>query len=411
MLSTVPVAARASADAGVNTAGDGFVFTAGRQFYQADGQPFFIKGINLGNWLMPEGYMFKFQKAKSPQRIYARIEDILGPADAAAFWTTFRDRYVTREDIFFIAEAGFNTVRVPLHWNLFVRTREDGRVEFDGVGYTLVDRLIAWCREAGLSVILDLHAAPGGQTGVNHDDGPGYPLLFYRRDLQDLTVALWRTLATRYANEPTVLGYELLNEPIAPYHDTAYLNSRLEPFYRRLVAEIRAVDPRHVIFLSGAEWSTRFDVFGPPFAPNVAYAYHKFWSSPTREAIQEYLNFSFRYDVPIMLGESGEAENTWVRAFRELHERNDIGWCFWTYKNLDTAPTVVSIRRPAGWDAVIDVVDDNDGLWGGAEAASASMRATARAALAEYLDAIRLPNARVNAGYLTALGLRLPPTR
>ena len=61
-----------------------------------------------------------------------------------------------------------------------------------GEGWALLDRVLGWVREAGLYAIVDLHAAPGGQTGINHDDGPGYPLMFYVPRDRDLTVKLWR---------------------------------------------------------------------------------------------------------------------------------------------------------------------------------------------------------------------------
>jgi hypothetical protein len=40
------------------------VTTRGREFVAPDGRPLFLKGINLGNWLLPEGYMFKFKNCK-----------------------------------------------------------------------------------------------------------------------------------------------------------------------------------------------------------------------------------------------------------------------------------------------------------------------------------------------------------
>ena len=98
----------------------GFVATSGRQFLAADGQALLLKGINLGNWLVPEGYMFGFEVARSPRAIYATFERLLGPDQSAAFWRTFRENFIRREDIDFIAAAGFNTVRVPLHYAMFV---------------------------------------------------------------------------------------------------------------------------------------------------------------------------------------------------------------------------------------------------------------------------------------------------
>ena len=95
-----------------------------------------------------------------------------------------------------------------------------------------------------------------------------------------------------------ILGFDLLNEPIAPYHDVSLLNGRLEPFYKRLTQAIRAVDPGRIVLLNGSEWSANFEVFGPPFAPNLAYTYHSFWSSTERDSIQRHLNFAALYEVP-----------------------------------------------------------------------------------------------------------------
>src|SRR5215475_5557259 len=88
----------------------------GKTFVAPDGRPLFIKGINLGNWLMSEGYMFKFEVAKAPRQIYGAFERLLGPQGAKAFWTTYRDTYIREDDIRFIKSAGFNTVRIPLHY-------------------------------------------------------------------------------------------------------------------------------------------------------------------------------------------------------------------------------------------------------------------------------------------------------
>jgi len=264
----------------------GYIHAEGKQLVDANGDRFAIKGINLGNWLVPEGYMFKFTRARAPGEIASVIETLVGSQQASRFWTQFRDQYITDQDIRFIKAAGFNTVRVPLHWRLFVETSDGGPHRFEGPGWRLLDRLVEWCRDSGLRVIVDLHAAPGGQTGVNHDDGPGYPLMFYVPRDRQVTVALWRELAAHYRDEPIILGYDLLNEPISPYSDMTYLNPRLEPFYREVVAAIRSVDPNHVVLLAGAQWSTNFGVFDRPFDTNAVYTFHKFWARPTRDSLQ-----------------------------------------------------------------------------------------------------------------------------
>jgi hypothetical protein len=373
------------------------VQTEGKRFIARDGSVLQIKGISLGNWLMPEGYMFKFEVAKSPRQIYGAFARLLGPERAAAFWATYRDSYIREEDIRFIKSVGFNTVRIPLHYALFMR--DDGTMA--GEGWALLDRVLGWCRTAGLYAIVDLHAAPGGQTGINHDDGPGYPLMFYVPRDRDLTVRLWQAIAKRYAGDPTILGYDLLNEPIAPYHDTATLNPRLEPFYKRVTAAIRAVDPGRIAILAAGQWSSSFDMFGAPFAPNLAYTYHSFWASTRRDSIQRHLNFSNRYNVPLFLGETGELTDEWNAEFRKLHEAHGIGWSFWTYKNLDTSSTAVSIRRPDGWNEIVAFADGRTQV--------KPPDALIEKATAQYLDGLGLSQATIRWSYLASLGLRGAP--
>ncbi len=381
----------------VPAAAETLVRIEGKNFIAPDGSTLHLKGISLGNWLMPEGYMFKFEVAKAPRQIYAAFDRLLGAERAAQFWKRFRDAYIGRDDIRFIKSAGFNMVRIPLHYRLFMT--DDGTMT--GEGWALLDRVLGWVREAKLYAILDLHAAPGGQTGINHDDGPGYPLMFYVPRDRALTVKLWRTIAERYRGDPAILGYDILNEPIAPYHDTATLNPRLEPFYKEATAAIRAVDPGRIVFLAGGQWSSSFDMFGPPFTENLAYTYHSFWASTKRDSIQRHLNFANRYNVPLFLGETGELTDAWNEGFRKLHEKHGVGWSFWTYKNLDTPSTVVSIPRPDGWNEIVAFAD-------GRRSDKPSDELITRA-MAQYLDGMRLANSTVRWSYLASLGLKGAP--
>lgn len=380
-----------------------FVTTRGREFIGVDGKPLVLRGIGLGNWLLPEGYMFKFKVANSPRLIHTLVNQLIGEDESRRFWATYRERYITADDINFIKEAGFNSIRVAFNYRLFVDEGDPARLE--GPGYELLDRLVGWCRDRHLLVVLDMHAAPGGQTGDNIDDSWGFPFLFDSPESQDLTVRIWRKLAARYSNEPAVLGYDLLNEPIAPYFDTARLNPTLEPLYRKIVAGIREVDRNHIVFLGGAQWNTNFSIFGPPFDDKLAYTFHKYWFDVKPEAIQEYVDFSRKYNVPIWLGESGENTDEWVASFRTLLERNGIGWCFWPYKKMDATSSVVSINRPADWDAIVAFAERPRVSFEEVRKTRPSKETVDRA-LADYLRNIEFGNCRVNTEYLRALGLR-----
>jgi endoglucanase len=380
-----------------------FVTTRGKDLVSTDGKTLQLKGINLGNWLLPEGYMFKFKTANSPRLIQTVINELVGEDEGQRFWKKYRDNYVTQDDIRFIKQSGFNSVRVPFNYRLFVS--ESAPTKLEGEGYRRLDDVVGWCRKENLYVILDMHAAPGGQTGDNIDDSWGYPFLFESTESQDLTVNIWRKIAARYRNEPTVIGFDLLNEPIAHYFDDAKLNSTLEPLYRKIVGSIREVDRNQLIFLGGAQWDTNFKVFGPPFDAKLVYTFHKYWMEVNKAAIQEYLDFRDKYNVPVWMGESGENTDEWIRSFRTLLEANNIGWCFWPYKKLEATSCVASINSPAHWDTIV-------GFANGPRTTFEEVRKHRPAkervqkALSDYLERVKFANCRINQGYLKALGLR-----
>jgi endoglucanase len=380
-----------------------FVMTRGKDLIAMDGKPLLLKGINLGNWLLPEGYMFKFKNANSPRRIQTVINELVGEDEGRRFWKTYHQNYITLEDIRFIKQSGFNSVRVPFNYRLFVSDAAPTKLE--GEGYQLLDHVVAWCRKEKLYVILDMHAAPGGQTGDNIDDSWGYPFLFESAESQDLIVNIWRKIAARFRNEPTVIGFDLLNEPIAHHFDVANLNPKLEPLYRKIVAGIREVNRNQLIFLGGAQWDTNFKVFGPPFDAKLVYTFHKYWMEVNKGAIQDYLDFRDKYNVPVWMGESGENTDEWISSFRKLLEANNIGWCFWPYKKMEATSCVVSINSPAEWDTIVGFAE-------GPRTTFEELRKhrppkeKVQKALSDYLERMKFANCRVNNGYLQGLGLR-----
>ena len=344
--------------------------------------------------------MFKFKTTNSPRLIQTMINQLVGEDEARRFWKSYHDNYITRDDIHLIKQSGFNSVRVPFNYRLFVSNDEPAKLE--GEGYELLDRVVKWCKAEGVYVILDMHAAPGGQTGDNIDDSFGYPFLFESSDSQALTASIWQKIAARFRDEPIVLGYDLLNEPIATHFDANYFNPKLEPLYRRVVAQVRTVDKNHIIFLGGAQWDNNFKVFGPPFDNKLAYTFHKYWFTVNQSAIQEYVDFRDKYEVPIWMGESGENTDEWISSYRTLLEHNDVGWCFWPYKKMDATSCVTSINRPTDWDVIISYAESPRTTFEEVRKARPA-KEKIKAALEGYLENIKLKNCRINQGYLNAL--------
>jgi endoglucanase len=382
---------------------NGFVSTKGKEIVTADGNPILLKGINLGNWLVPEGYMFKFGDVSSPRLIHDFFNQLIGPEAANKFWKDFRKNYITKKDIEFIKASGFNSVRVPFNFRLFAY--EDNPDIFLEEGFVHLDNVISWCRDEGIYVILDMHCAPGGQTGDNIDDSYGYPFLFESPESQKLTIDIWTKIAERYKDETIVLAYDLLNEPIAHYFDKEKLNPLLEPLFKRMVESIRTVDKNHIIFLGGAQWNSNFSVFGPPFDDKLVYTFHKYWTEPTQDVIQDYIDYADKYNVPIWMGESGENTNEWINSFKNTLEKNNIGWCFWPYKKLDSPRGVVSINLTEEFEKIIAFAKADRSNYEKIRNNRPDPEIVKKA-LADYLENSKLEKCKINTDYLKALGLK-----
>lgn len=384
-----------------------FIYVDGPNLITPEGKNFFIKGTNLGNWMNPEGYMFLFKKANAPRMIDLAFNEMVGPDFTNQFWKLFKDNYVTREDILYLKQTGTNTIRLPFHYKLF--TYED----YMGLssapdGFRMTDNLINWCREAGIYIILDMHDAPGGQTGDNIDDSYGYPWLMVSEESQNQFIDLWVKIAARYKDEPVVLGYDLLNEPIAPYFgdDQAKLNAALEPLYKKAVAAIRQVDKNHIILLGGAQWNSNFDVFSDwLFDKNLMYTCHRYGGDPTADAILKFIEFRDKTNRPMYMGEIGHNKNTWIESFCKAMEENNIGYTFWPYKKMGDSTSFVNVKKPENWDKIVEYTEKPRSTYKEIREARPD-QAMVKKALLDYIECCKFENCGKNDGYIKAMGLK-----
>lgn len=382
-----------------------FFNVKGKDIIAPNGKPIVLKGTNLGNWLIPEGYMFKFKDAGSPRMINQVLTELIGPDQTAQFWEQYLRNYITKADIHYLKSSGMNSIRIPFHYKMFTTESYLGSNN-PNRGFELLDKVIKWCKEEDLPVILDMHCAPGGQTGDNIDDSDGYPFLFENEPSQNLTISIWKRIAAHYSNEPTVIGYDLLNEPIAHYFDTKKLNPYLEPLYKRITAAVREVDRNHLIFLGGAQWDSNFKIFGAPFDSKLVYTFHKYWTATTQDVIQEYLDFSNKYQVPIYVGETGENKDQWILEFRTLMEKHQISWHFWPYKKMDNKSGIVTFPAPKNYETIITYANQPKASFADLRKYAPADRAAIKATLDELLERCKFENCSTNDGYLRGLGLK-----
>jgi endoglucanase len=384
----------------------GFIAVSGPDLLTPDGEKFFIQGINLGNWLNPEGYMFRFSQASSARLIDEAFKEMTGPDFTHWFWREFKDRYITREDIRYIQSTGMNTLRIPFHYKLF--THED----FMGLsanqdGFARMDSLVEWCRESGLYLILDMHDAPGGQTGDNIDDSYGYPWLFVSQESQELFVDIWKRIAEHYSKEPVILGYDLLNEPIATYFEEDYdkLNSQLEPLYKKAVTAIREVDKNHIILLGGAQWNSNFSVFtDSKFDDKILYTCHRYWCDTLQTNIQDFVDFRDSVNLPMYMGETGENTFEWIAAWTRLMNRNNIGWTYWPYKKMGSDRCMRTIPTPENWELLRKYTESPRHTFAEIRQARPDQEQV-KQAMRELIENLAFEKTTINEGYIKAMGM------
>lgn len=334
-----------------------FLHVSGHDMIDENGNKVLLRSIGLGNWLLPEGYMWKFGKdGDRPRKIEKVVSYLIGEDKANVFWKEFRANYITEADIIRIKELGFNAVRPALNARLFLT--EDDVPVFVDEGFMHLDNLIQWCKKHQLYVIIDMHGAPGGQTGANIDDSPNdLPELFMESKHQDALVKLWIEIAKKYKDEPIVAAYDLLNEPLPEITGAAEKYGHLvEPLYKRLTKEIREIDKKHMITLEGVNWANNWEIFGEPFDDNTFYQFHYYcWDKPDLlKDISYYLKKREKLNTPIWVGETGEKANTIYWGTTQYFEKNNIGWSFWPWKKMDTKNTPYSIKKPTNWDAIVE---------------------------------------------------------
>ena len=362
-----------------------FVHAEGRNIVDADGNPALMRGMGLGGWLVPEGYMLH-TISQSPTTIRNDIIDVVGEAGADQFYAAYHENYVTREDIAELAEWGFDHIRMPFHYNMF----SPARGVWSDWGFEVTDSLIAWCADVGIYVVLDMHCAPGGQNHGPISDSDGTARLWLADSNKSHTIEIWEAIAQRYVDEPWVGGYDLLNEPVLPEGVTA---QDLRSLYSSIRNVIRAVDNNHILFIEGNWYATDFTGLTPPFDINMSYSFHKYWSTNDQGSIQSYLNLRGQNNVPLWMSETGENSNTWFYDAVQLFEEHDIGWCWWTTKKVDTITSACSASRPSNWDLLRN-------YWQGSGPKPSSL--TSLTILMELADNLKTENCRFSPGVVAS---------
>ncbi len=383
----------------------------GRWIIDGNGDKVQLRGIGLGNYMLVEPYMWginnaQTRKSDTQQAILSSLATLTGWDNVNAFMDEYRKNYITEADVKLIKESGFNSIRLPMHYNLFIETNANNN-NFIEKGFTMINELLEWCKKYEVYLILDMHAVPGGQStdkAISDQYAPG----LWDGDSngtatqhQTKLITLWKEVARRYANEKWIGGYDLINEIM--YYPSRGLSSEIRSLYQRITTAIREVDTKHMLFIEGNGYANDHAGLTPAWDNNIAYSFHRYWCNNSKADIQYMLDLRDSNNVPIWMGESGENSNTWFTNSIELLENNHVGWAWWAYKKVSNISGTVSIPRPAGWDKILSYLQsatDNS--------ASLGLDATTvKNTLMALAENTKLENAKVNKDVVYAMNQQL----
>ena len=336
-------------------AASGYVARSGTSIVDESGNPIKLDGVNLGGYLMWEGWILG-GGPDAESTMFANLSGLVGADRAAQFRADLRTNFITLADFQAIRSMGFNTVRVPFNYRL-LETDADG-------GFATLDRLLSYGEQTGVRIVLDMHGTPAGQNYGFISDPVGLPVWF-DLNAQNATVLLWYRIAQRYARRPVIAGYDLVNEPDAPNSDV------LTGLYKRTIAAIRAVDTNHMIIVEGNSYAHDFRDFAR-FDDNLAFSFHQYpFDAGDQDAnLAYYVQSAEDAGVPIWNGEYGQSTYTDIQAqINRFKARGEVdGQALWTWKLADrnrlygrllgSAPAPAKFKAADSWLALAYYLSD-----------------------------------------------------
>jgi hypothetical protein len=316
----------------------------------------------------------------------SRLAEKIPAAEVEQFKLDMYGAGITEADIIRIHDLGYNVVRIPIN-HLLLEDDDDPYV-YKQSGWDVLDSILGWCAEHDVYAVLDLHSAPGGQSTLfvaDPDDGNQAKLWDNTTNNKDRTIELWRAIADRYADNTSVAGYDLLNEPSPP------ANADLIDLYGDIITAIREVDTNHMVIIEGKGAALDFTIFSSALDANQMYEFHQYtWFNEDRGAqLNDFHLASNEEQVPMWNGEFGENNYAMVDSTVAMYEdtaNNFSGWALWTWKKVPKAggsPALEAITKPATWQPVLDWLDHT-----GANPTATQIRD----GLADFLDAVSYAN-------------------
>ncbi|TYI60597.1 hypothetical protein E1A91_D10G114700v1 [Gossypium mustelinum] len=265
-----------------------------------------------------------------------------------------RSTFIDAGDFEFLHRNGINTVRIPVGW--WIAYDPNPPAPFIGGTLKALDNAFSWAHAYKIKCIIDLHAAPGSQNGMEHSASRDGTVGWTTSESVSQSLHVIDFLASRYANHPALLGIKLLNEPSAasvpldvlvPYYKHGYeiVRKHSPSAYVIVCQRIGNANPIELYqadigshnLVVDLHYYNLFDPFFVNLSPieNIRFIYE------SRESQIHALN-----DAKGPLVFIGEWVNEWNvtngtqaeyqdfgRTQLEVYDAASFGWSYWTLKN------------------------------------------------------------------------------
>jgi endoglucanase len=369
----------------------GYMHASGVTVVDNENDQIVLRGVDLGCWLWPEYYMMGSVSLPAYANagtgtgginnyydgLVAAIEDVLGgdtnltAAVLDAYWTNF----ISAGDIVYLHGQGFNSVRVPYTFEEFFQvTNWANNYPSNGydisTGFKYLDNLVGWCSTNAIYVIPDMHCAPGGPNNwavTNYGGTLNTNTASVFTNAANLALAehIWSRIASHYATNQWIGGYDLLNEPVNTSASDRQVGSPyVSDTYSNLIRAIRLVDTNHMFLCEGDVYaSTFYDVNEGWTDRNWSFSDHDY-GSPLPLGTGNRAT-AVGDNVPDWGGEFGINSTHWYNRIIATTYENPVfltsdgrsativeGHCFWAYKACQDFYTIAQNPQTAGWSTL-----------------------------------------------------------
>lgn len=333
--------------------------TDGRDICNIHGEPVILRGVNIGGWLVTEGWMCG-QTDENERRALERLEERFGAETAAYLMNLWMDNWFTEADLDLIQNWGFNMIRVPFGWRNFQTADGEWIRKADGeIDFSRLDWVVEQAAKRGIYVVLDLHRWPGEYGEISRHTEEG-------ERIREHMAELWRQIARHFKGHGAIAGFDVINEPEGSPGDLPH---------RAFYDAIREEDPDRMLFMvwtAVRHWQT----YG---WTNVVVSDHYPESEvkeiPASDVEKRLVAFEEKFtkispqhfEYPQLVGEAKAPEDT-AQSARDMvaaFERRGWSWAIWTYKGINVGGwAAFNYHNSLSYDMTTVTAEELEHLWG-----------------------------------------------